>query len=617
MFKPTAPAKDAAAATAEPPAETATAEPQATHAKSARRKDGWRETFESIVIAFILAFLFRTFEAEAFVIPTGSMAPTLYGRHKDITCTKCGNHFAVGASDEVPDDNGYLRPEFRLETAICPNCRYEMDIRDMQPFKGDRILVTKFSYEIGDPQRWDVLVFKYPEDPKTNYIKRLVGLPGEMLKIEGGDVFARADATSEWRILRKDDPNKQRQLQLLVYDNNRPERELHELGWPQRWAAVTPGSGASAARTDTFGGWKEDSDGWTADQQARSFELNRDLTANGDFRWLRYRHIVPAPSDWDLAEQGQRTLLNPRPSLVSDYCSYNSYTGGSNPHGSDNGYFWTGDLTLNCRVEILDAGDDGQILLELVEGLRWYRCRIDLTTGNAALSVIDGVLTPDDPEERELATASTELRGLGAFEVTFANVDDRLCLWVDGTLVDFGGDAEYDQPALSKPTERDLTPVGIAARGARVRVSDLLLERDIYYRAEKIDQPGPYGRDLAKLLSQPEEWYQEYKATAEPVVFEALGKDEFFVMGDNSPRSKDSRLWENTRGAARRHAVPRTALVGKAFYIYWPHGVPFMNDGRGYTVSYHKTGPGADDKTDYPSVTVPFYPNIPRMHRIR
>ena len=43
-------------------------------------QENGRETFESIVVAFVLAFLFRAFEAEAFVIPTGSMAPTLYGR---------------------------------------------------------------------------------------------------------------------------------------------------------------------------------------------------------------------------------------------------------------------------------------------------------------------------------------------------------------------------------------------------------------------------------------------------------------------------------------------------------------------------------------------------------
>ena len=45
-------------------------------------------------------------------------------------------------------------------------------------FNGDRILVDKLVYDFAEPRRWDVVVFKYPEDGKTNYIKRLVGLPG-------------------------------------------------------------------------------------------------------------------------------------------------------------------------------------------------------------------------------------------------------------------------------------------------------------------------------------------------------------------------------------------------------------------------------------------------------
>ena len=83
----------------------------------------------------------------------------------------------------------------------------------------------------------------------------------------------------------------------------------------------------------------------------------------------------------------------------------------------------------------------------------------------------------------------------------------------------------------------------------------------------------------------------------------------------------------------RRHAVPRSALVGKAFYVYWPHGVPFMNDGRGYGIPfppidrffYHQDGQGRVmvlDPTDgkhklYPKFTIPFYPHVSRMHRIR
>ena len=49
-----------------------------------------RDTLESIVVAFILAFVFRAFIVEAFVIPTGSMAPTLYGAQLTQTCSNCG-----------------------------------------------------------------------------------------------------------------------------------------------------------------------------------------------------------------------------------------------------------------------------------------------------------------------------------------------------------------------------------------------------------------------------------------------------------------------------------------------------------------------------------------------
>src|ERR1700733_12416678 len=119
------------------------------------RPSAMRETIESVVVAFVLAFLFKTFEAEAFVIPTGSMAPTLLGRNKDVVCPKCGTHLTIGASDEVQPETDYVIPGARITSAVCPNCRYrigEDQVYNVPVFKGDRILVTKFSFEVKDPQ---------------------------------------------------------------------------------------------------------------------------------------------------------------------------------------------------------------------------------------------------------------------------------------------------------------------------------------------------------------------------------------------------------------------------------------------------------------------------------
>jgi len=270
-----------------------------------------------------------------------------------------------------------------------------------------------------------------------------------------------------------------------------------------------------------------------------------------------------------------------------------------------------------------------------------------------------------------IGTATTRVQGAGEWVIAFANVDDRLCLWIDGKLVSFG-DAPgvayqpYGGRAVQRPWDEDLTPVGVAGRGAAVEVSALRLERDVYYRGEYI-RPNDYRRpdpsqwvfkeylgdeySLRKAAGNPQEWgelYEKRWIRSDPNIPEsayvfALGEDEFFMMGDNSPRSKDSRLWPQAfRGpeAEHRHAVRRSSLVGKAFFIYWPHGIPFLNEGRGYPDDgdsilnnpytagwfYHKE-PAFDRNGQYigrkiaedryPSFRVPFYPNFGRMHRIR
>jgi signal peptidase I len=82
-------------------------------------KDGTREIIETIVFVVVLVLLLKTFLAEAFVIPTGSMATTLLGYHKEVTCQQCGFAFPVNASDEVEKKGD------PVIGAICPNCRFE------------------------------------------------------------------------------------------------------------------------------------------------------------------------------------------------------------------------------------------------------------------------------------------------------------------------------------------------------------------------------------------------------------------------------------------------------------------------------------------------------------
>ena len=94
---------------------------QAGERESTQSSRNIRETIESIVIAFVLAFLFRTFEAEAFVIPTGSMAPTLQGMHKDVDCPECGYRYQASASVEATDERQRLQLELqRVESETGP-----------------------------------------------------------------------------------------------------------------------------------------------------------------------------------------------------------------------------------------------------------------------------------------------------------------------------------------------------------------------------------------------------------------------------------------------------------------------------------------------------------------
>ena len=120
--------------------------------KSGKKGDGrpWRENIEAITVSVIVIVLFKYFVLEAYKIPTGSMQPTLMGNE---------------------------------ETGIF-----------------DRVIVDKLSYHFRDPERFEIAVFKYPLDSSKNYIKRIVGMPGERLRIENGDLFVTPSGETEERV---------------------------------------------------------------------------------------------------------------------------------------------------------------------------------------------------------------------------------------------------------------------------------------------------------------------------------------------------------------------------------------------------------------------------------
>lgn len=563
-----------------------------------------REIVESVVIAFVLAFLFRTFEAEAFVIPTGSMAPTLMGRHKDLECEACGYSYRVSASAEVDKESS--RPTgVQITSATCPVCRYTMNVGRNNPrgenyrsYKGDRILVGKFPYQFADPERWDVAVFKYPGEARTNYIKRVVGLPGETLRIRHGDIFTERDGQPE-TIARKP-LDKIRAMLQPVHDNDYVLPQVAEGHWPARW---TPRAAGPSQPGD-----------WVASEDLKSFRV----AGSADQEvWLSYQHRVPSYADWEKWLAGQWSSQDEiKPQLITDFNAYNtsdpssgggwpgsfwpsnmaegaesgSLRPGQPPPGETLGLNWVGDLALECEVEVEEA--TGTVTFELIEGGKRLGCVIDLATGKGSFR-IDG---------EEQSTFSTPMSAAGEYKVLLANIDDQLTLDIDGQTTVFA----YEPQGNHRPTADDLEPVRIASQGAKLSVRHLKVGRDIYYialRAGDGREPrvteydasnNPFRtqsrEEVARVLSSPEEWGGF--ARGNEVEFK-LGPDQFFMLGDNSAASQDSRWWEALNA---EYYVSRELLIGKALVIYWPHSL---------------------DEIPGTPIPIRFFPNFWRMGLVR
>jgi hypothetical protein len=178
-----------------------------------------------------------------------------------------------------------------------------------------------------------------------------------------------------------------------------------------------------------------------------------------------------------------------------------------------------------------------------------YKGWIDLSAGQMVLAKVIG-----DSEEI-LDSKDIETTVDKNVLMKFANVDHRLVLefgseqlvWDMGTGPDDAGQRQYS-----------MQPQAAIFGSGQLRLSHIAIYRDIHYTGFRMGTSGKTAR----------------AGEGNPL---KLGKDEFFLMGDNSPNSEDSRWWTANGvhiGGEPYPAgiVPRDYLVGKALFVYWPAG---------------------------------------------
>jgi signal peptidase I len=418
------------------------------------------------------------------------------------------------------------------------------------------VLVAKFLYDLGllnmdAPKRHNVVVFKYPREPQRlhvplNYIKRLIGLPDETIVIRYGKVYvldgmhyddSQVKPEDLWerehmhaddpealkrfhegkaRIIRKSTPEIL-SMRRLVFDNDHQPIDLQGKV-PPRWA----GEGS-----------------WNPDDPLQPHRF-QSAASSDKISWLHYRHYIPGLERQDARRE-----------LISDFMGYNTWeTDRGHPHSSPTpAQNWVGDLMIECEVNV--DKPEGEFVLELSKGVDRFQASWDLITGICTLNRLD-----ENGTTEILATAQTSLKNSGKYRLRFANVDERLVVWVDSSLP-FGDGVVYPGPRQLGPTEQnDLEPASIGVRGGALSVTALKLWRDTYYTAN-IDPPGP-DAGMTVDFGNPADWQPLRDLPARSMYVQP---GHFLCMGDNSPESSDGRSWG---------LVPRRLLLGRAMMIYYP-----------------------------------------------
>ncbi|QDV05475.1 Signal peptidase I [Planctomycetes bacterium Poly30] len=341
--------------------------------KKAQKAHPWRDNIEAVAISIVTIVLFKYFVLEAYKIPTGSMQPTLMGNE---------------------------------ETGIY-----------------DRVIVDKFSYHYRDPERFEIAVFKYPLDSSKNFIKRIVGMPGERLFLQGGDAWIQPKG-EEPRVLRR-------------------PRAIQD---------------AQLRRIDTHGEWegKRRPESWTLastdDGDTLRTKGNGRMTYPQEFESIRdgYLDGYPAGVIGKISEKNKRSKWND----VTD---------------------------LRVAAEVTAAPGVSAVTFILHEGDRRFRFTLrgpEATGDTRAISATG----PGFEGESTSEAVAYQLKAGDSVEVEVQNLNDLLEFRVDGELV-----ASLEIPPAISPNEarhvmESRITVDVADdAGGGTSIEDLKIWRDIFY----------------------------------------------------------------------------------------------------------------------------------------
>ncbi|MEO0481303.1 MAG: signal peptidase I [Planctomycetota bacterium] len=346
----------------------------------------------------------------------------------------------------------------------------------------DRILVDKTAFLFRDPERWEIAVFRYPQRRQQNYVKRIAGVPGDRMQIVGGNVYTLDE--NDRRVAQPRPANVQDGHWKEIY----PARSL------ARRDSKTLGT---AIRSAGSAKWSESEPGTLSAKQTSTSSLARLQFENDGYEGL-VNHVWDGYAP-DVSRAIQKGAAPDVLEVVQDARVRVRPKTGSRPK----------EFTIALRFEFDDSRENPP-----KRTLREFRLKCG-DDGNGRLEA-----SGTDLELKASETFSLDVSS--GPELEFVHLDDSLYLIVDGSEVARLDVADFTiTERMIRAGEGTGQPTGritIDTRGGgNVTLEKLRIDRDLHYTVSSA------GADAVFVVTE----------------------DHYFMLGDNTLQSVDSREWES------------------------------------------------------------------------